>query len=306
MSLPSISIVTPSLNQGRFIRRTITSVLDQGYPNLEYLIMDGESDDDSCAIAAEFVPRVTLVRERDQGQANAINKGFSRTSGEILAWLNSDDYYAPATLAKVAEVFATRPDVHLVYGDVEWVTEEEQPLASVVTVEPFNLDRLLSVGCFVSQPAAFFRRSAFEAVGKLREDLHWCIDYDLWIRLGKRFQALYIPEKLAFYRWYAESKTASGGSPRYAEVEHMIISHGGAGLPAFYRLEAAAQDVKDAFRLAKQRRFGQTCRLAVTALGRVALSPRAIKALASPYTWRVIRTARRRDALTLARGSRAR
>jgi len=296
MNLPTISIVTPSLNQGKFIRTTIRSVIDQGYEKLEYLVMDGGSEDESCAIATEFVPQLTLIREKDEGQSDAINKGFSRVSGEIIGWLNSDDYYAPGALDKIAAVFADRPDVGLVYGNAECVNEAGYPLAPVVSIEPFNLGRLLSVGCFVCQPAAFFRRSAFEAVGRLRRELNWCMDYDLWIRLGKHSKVCYIPETLAFFRWYSENKTASGGRRRHAEIEQMIKSHGGTGLPAFYRLEAAAWDGYDALQFARKLRFQNAGRSAAMALGRVALSPRTISTLMSPHTWRVIRTARRRDA----------
>jgi len=291
---PRISIVTPSLNQGSFIRTAIQSIFDQQYPDLEYLVMDGGSTDESCAIAREFIPRLALVMEKDEGQSDAIDKGFSRVSGEIIGWLNADDYYAPGTLDKIAAVFTAHPDVGLVYGNAEYVNEAGDSLGPAVQVEPFNLDRLLSVCDFIVQPAAFFRRDAFEAVGRIRKELVWTMDYDLWIRLGKQYRVLRIPELLAFVRCHASTKTTTGGRRRLAEVERMIQSHGGRGLPAFFRLEAAASELREAIQFARRLRFLKALGSAGMACGRLA-SPRTMAVLTSPHTWRVIRARHRRD-----------
>lgn len=295
MNLPTISIVTPSMNQGRFIRTAIRSILGQEYAGLEYLVMDGGSKDESCAVASEFIPRLTLVSEKDEGQSDAINKGFSRVSGDIIGWLNADDYYAAGTLNRIAAVFAEQPDVGLVYGNAEYVNVLGHPLGPAMQIEPFRLERLLTVCNFIVQPAAFFRRSAFEAVGGLRKELNWTMDYDLWIRLGKHYRVCRVPETLAFVRCYAGTKTAAGGRRRLAELEQMIKSHGGPGLPAFFRLEAAALEAREAVQLARQLKFHKALGSAGMAFGQVAFSPRTIATLASPHTWRVIRTSRQRD-----------
>jgi len=295
MKLPTISIVTPSLNQGRFIRTAIRSILDQEYAGLEYLVMDGGSKDESCAVASEFIPRLTLVSEKDEGQSDAISKGFSRVSGEIICWLNADDYYAAETLERIAAVFAEQPDVDLVYGNAEFVSEMGRPLGPAMQIESFSVDRLLMDGNFIVQPAAFFRRSAFETVGGLRKDLNWTMDYDLWIRLGKHCQVHRIPETLAYVRCYAGTKTAAGGRRRLTEVEQMIKGHGGPGLPALFRLEAAALAAREAVQFAEQSKICKALRSAIAAFGYLAFSPRTIATLAFPRTWRVIRASRQRD-----------
>ena len=295
MSLPTIALVTPSLNQGRFIRSAIQSVLAQEYSGLEYLVMDGGSIDDSCEVTSEFEPLLTLIREKDEGQSDAINKGFSRVSGEIIGWLNADDYYAPGTLEKIATVFAEHPEVGLVYGHAEYVDEVGQPLGPAAQIEPFDLDRLLTIGNFIVQPSAFFRRSAFEAVGGLRKDLHWSMDYDLWIRLGKRYRVLHIPETLAYVRCYAGTKTALGGRRRFAEVEQVIRSNGGSSLPVYFRMEAAMFGAREAMQFVRMHKFRQALGLVGSAVGEVACSPRTTVALASLRTWRVILAARKRN-----------
>ncbi|NVO00781.1 MAG: glycosyltransferase, partial [Geobacteraceae bacterium] len=126
---PKITIVTPSYNQGRFLEKTILSVLDQGYPNLEYIVIDGGSTDESVEIIKKYADRLTYwVSEPDRGQSHAINKGFERATGEIFGWLNSDDWYHPGALQAVAEAFAANPDVGAVVGAGEMVDEEGKQL----------------------------------------------------------------------------------------------------------------------------------------------------------------------------------
>ena len=165
----SIAVVTPSLNQGRFIERTIRSVLDQGYSPLEYVVCDGGSTDETPDVLARFGDRLTAVIEPDAGQAAAVNKGIRMTSSEVVGWLNSDDVYCPRSLALVAEFFATHPEADVVYGDAHFLDTDDGVLGAYYT-EPWNPLRLTE-RCFVCQPATFFRRRVVERFGFLNERL---------------------------------------------------------------------------------------------------------------------------------------
>jgi len=190
-SLPKITVVTPSFNQGRFIEQTIASVLDQKYPNLEYIVMDGGSTDGTADILRKYERHFHFwTSAPDNGQADAINKGFARAGGEILAWLNSDDVYEPGVLAEAAELFGKWPGVDVVsgrcrlwYGDSRDRLMEPSPLRS--------LDDFLKINAnwrnrrLIVQPEALFRRRAFDKAGPLREDLHYCFDQCLWMDMAK-------------------------------------------------------------------------------------------------------------------------
>lgn len=266
---------------------------------MEYWVIDGGSTDESCSVAAEFELRLTFVSERDEGQSDAINKGFSRVTGDIIGWINADDYYKQSTFKKVSEVFLQNPEIGLVYGNAEFVDVNGTILDISKHVEPFNFHKLITIGNYITQPAAFFRRSAFEAVGALRTDLNWAMDYDLWIRLGKTFGALYINETLACVRCYPGTKTASGGRARHAEIEQMIKGHGGPGLPAYCRLEAAALSAQETFQFADNFEFSKAFAAAIETIEHAFGSRRSITALLSPRTWQIIRTAYKRDSIAL-------
>ena len=159
---PLVSIVTPSFNHGEFIEDTILSVLRQGYPNLEYLVMDGKSTDGTVDILRKYEAQgLKWVSERDAGQSAAINKGFSMCRGEILAWLNSDDTYMPGAVQKAVDAFLQHPEAGVVYGNVNIISRSGDYSGPGTFVEPFNAHRFLDGVNFISQPAAFFRRSAF-------------------------------------------------------------------------------------------------------------------------------------------------
>lgn len=206
-SWPRVSIVTPSYNQAEFIEGTIRSVLLQGYPNLEYIVIDGGSTDGSAEIIQKYEPWLTFwVSERDHGQAHAINKGFQRATGSILAWLNSDDEYLANTLNFVARSFRKQPNIELLCGDCEMI-DSKGHVIDRIKGRPGDLAELLA-GDFIPQPSAFFHRRAWEAVGGLDIDLRFILDYDLWIRMmlhGIRLQ--YIPLSLSRFRWHDLSKT---------------------------------------------------------------------------------------------------
>jgi len=206
-----ISVITPSLNQGAFIERTIQSVLGQvGNFELEYIIMDGGSTDDTLDIVGPYQNRLTFISEKDHGQSDAINRGFAIASGDILAWLNSDDTYVPGALSAVAESYR-KYEFYWCFGNCRNIDANDNEIRRVITrykmfqSRRYSLSRLLSRD-FVSQPAAFFTKRAFQETGTFDLDLEYTMDYDYWLRLGKRCAPLYINRFLANFRWHDQSK----------------------------------------------------------------------------------------------------
>jgi glycosyltransferase involved in cell wall biosynthesis len=201
-----VSIVTPSLNQGRFLRRTIESVLGQSYPHIEYLIMDGGSSDDSVAILQSYGDRLKWISEPDRGQAHAINKGFARAKGDLRAYLNSDDVLAPGAVAKVVAYFLSRPDWDLLYGRARYLDAEGRIIGSYPTA-PYTFRRLLEDNC-LCQPAVFWRARLAERIGPFDERLHYCMDYDYWLRAAQAGMHLeHVEDLLAYSRLHPAAKT---------------------------------------------------------------------------------------------------
>lgn len=215
-NLPLISIITPSLNQGRFIRDTIESVLSQDYPRLEYIVIDGGSTDDTPDILRSYGDRLTWRSAPDAGQADAVNSGFRLANGEILGWLNSDDTYHHGAVKAAAGYLAASTDTAMVYGDARYI-DENNAITGTFPTEDFDMNRL-AAACIICQPAAFFRRAALEAVGMLDPGLRYCMDYDLWIRLGSRFRIDRIGGVLANTRRYPETKSWSHRDQLFEEI----------------------------------------------------------------------------------------
>ena len=206
-NLPRISIVTPSYNQAQFLERTIISVLNQGYPNLEYIIIDGGSTDKSVEIIKKYEKFLTYwVSEPDKGQSDAINKGFMRTTGEILAWLNSDDMYLPSALFKVANVFKKHPDAALIYGDYIQVDANDRCIA-LKRQPSFDYQVCMYAYTIAMQPASFFNRKAFFEVGCIDQNLHYIMDYDLYLRIARHRNVAQVKDYLAAFRIHSASKT---------------------------------------------------------------------------------------------------
>lgn len=227
MGEPLVSIVTPSLNQGEFIRATIESVLAQDYPRIEYIVMDGGSTDATAQIAAEYAGKLRFISEKDTGQSNAINKGFAMARGEIVAWLNSDDLLLPGAVRHAVAGFAGAGGAGAVYGEGYRIDRAGAIKDRFQPTEPFNLWKLVYLSDYVLQQATFFRRAAVEAVGWLDESLHYAMDWDLLIRLGKKFGLHYVPEYLGSLREYDEAKTFSGGARRIEEIRRVLERHTG-------------------------------------------------------------------------------
>jgi len=208
---PRISIVTPSYNQGRFIEETIRSVLLQGYPDLEYIIIDGGSTDASAEIIRKYQPWLTYwVSEPDRGQSHAINRGFRRSTGEIIAWLNSDDTYCPSALASVAERYSKYSGYSFIYGALRIVDPYGRALkilAPEVTLPSLILRN------DIPQPATFMQRSVLDSVGYLNESLHFAMDRDYWCRAVLQHPAdlpfARLETILANQRQHADCKTCS-------------------------------------------------------------------------------------------------
>ena len=212
-----VSIVTPSYDQASYLEQTILSVLEQDYPHLEYLVIDGASTDNSVEIIRKYAtPRESgtllpfnrtidyWLSEKDRGQAEAINKGFKRARGDILAWLNSDDYYLPGTISAVVKCFEEHPDIVMAYGDMLAVDGNGQTI-NILKYKQLSLEDLL---CFqiVGQPSVFFRRSAFQKAGPVEPSFHFMLDHHLWIRLAQQGPILHVPQVWAAARYHPAAK----------------------------------------------------------------------------------------------------
>jgi glycosyltransferase involved in cell wall biosynthesis len=235
-----VSIITPSYNQSHFIEQAIQSVLSQDYPHIEYIVMDGGSTDSTLDILTRYQDRLTWFSEPDRGQADAINKGFSRAQGTILGWLNSDDIYIPGAIRTVVNYLRTNPDSSFVFGNVLTIDEYGKPYGLRTNVRPTTFDSLIHEDDSIVQPGAFWRAEVWQRCGPLNVSLHYTLDYDYWIRVAQRYPLSFIPACLACDRLYANTKTASGGIERLVEVEQVVRQYGGNGLPKKFRAEATA------------------------------------------------------------------
>ncbi|MDR2872193.1 MAG: glycosyltransferase [Xanthomonadaceae bacterium] len=216
-----ISIITPSLNQGRFIERTLESVARQNVKNIEHIVFDGGSNDETLDILRRCSLDVSWKSEPDSGQAHAVNKGILASNGDIIGWLNSDDIYYPYAIDRVLNIFSTRHDIDVIYGMAEHIDTEDTPFEDYPT-EEWNSARLQET-CFICQPALFFRRNIVERFGLLDQSLHYCMDYEYWLRLSKaNVSFFYLKEKLAGSRMYEDNKTLSSVIPVHREINDMF------------------------------------------------------------------------------------
>ena len=231
MRNPLVSIVTPSYNQGRFIRATIESVLGQDYPNLEYIVMDGGSGDETRAVVKDYASRLTFVSEKDCGQSHAINKGFRAARGSILFWLNSDDVILPGAVRSAVDEFARNPAAGAVYGEGYLMDIDGAVTSRFTATEPFNLWKLVYLVDYILQQTLYVRREVLDDIGYLDENLHYTMDWDLLIRIGLRYPVSYIPRSMACLREYPEAKSFSGGRRRIHEMQMMLRRHTGMRIP---------------------------------------------------------------------------
>jgi glycosyltransferase involved in cell wall biosynthesis len=225
MPQPLVSIVTPCLNAAQFLEETIASVLAQDYPNIEYLVMDGGSTDGTLEILKRYEGRLHWRSAPDGGQADAVNRGFAKTSGDIFAFLNADDTYLPGAVARAVEAICYHPNAAVIYGDA-WHVDESGRRLSRYPVEPFDRARLQR-RCFICQPAAFIRRDAFAAASGLDASLRFALDYDLWIRLADSHDFVKIDAELATSRLHADAKTVGQTADALRETIGVLKRHYG-------------------------------------------------------------------------------
>jgi len=243
---PLVSIITPSFNQARYIEATIRSVLSQDYPNIEYIIVDGGSTDETVEIIKKYtldsgssLPNIRQqavglqsraiawwVSEQDKGQTDAINKGFGRATGQILAWLNSDDTYEPGAISAAVKYLQAHPEVGMVYGDCNFINEDGQVIGKFGAAQTDY--RLLRRGyAHIPQQTMFFRADLWKQVGPLDPSFYFAMDYDLWTRLSARAQLKYIPQTWANFRLHTTGKTIAADDRCWPEMIRVHYRDGG-------------------------------------------------------------------------------
>jgi glycosyltransferase involved in cell wall biosynthesis len=222
-----VSIITPSFNQAAYLEQTIQSVLGQDYPHLEYIIVDGGSTDGSVSIIEKYAPQLAWwVSEPDQGQTDAINKGFAHAKGEILAWLNSDDTYLSGAISEAVAFLQQHAEVGMVYGDANLVDEAGNVLGKFPARQT-NYRRLMQGSVHIPQQASFFRGELWRQVGPLDPTFYFAMDYDLWVRLAKLTPLAYYPRLWATFRLHGHSKTLENDSRCFPEMLRVYRREGG-------------------------------------------------------------------------------
>ena len=216
--IPRITISTPSYNQGQFIEETIRSVLLQGYPNLEYIVIDGGSTDDSIDIIQKYADFLTYwVSEPDRGQSDAINKGFTRSTGELMGWLNSDDYLAPGALFKLATHY--KSGLHWWNGNALNLEPDGSLRGYPQLKQQITRNHLLHACTIITQVSTFWTRELWDKVGAVVSDIHLAMDYDLWLRFSQHVPATVLHDTLAIYRTHADAKTGSASGQMFYRLE---------------------------------------------------------------------------------------
>lgn len=236
VDLPKISVITPSYNQARYIEQTIRSVLLQGYPNLEYIIIDGSSSDGSVEIIRNYEPWLAYwVSEPDRGQSHAINKGFERATGDVLCWLNSDDYYLPDALLAVGRMLAEGSGNYALTGHCLKVYQDGRTAEKLVGRYE-NRRRLLQFwkGYQMHQPATFWRREVFEKVGRLNEELNLIMDFDYWARVSRHFDFVNADSAMVCSNYHLEAKTGDDYKRYHADLKRYASRYWGSIFTAEY------------------------------------------------------------------------
>ena len=220
---PRVSIVMPSLNQGRFIAQSIESALAQDFPSVELIVVDGGSSDETLAILKSFGARLKWISEKDDGQSQAVNKGWRMARGEILGWLNADDLLAPDATRRAVDALDSDRALAGVYGDCVYVDEAGAELGKFPS-EDFDYEKLvLRAEDFIPQPGVFLRRAWLERADMLDENLHFVMDYDLWLRLGMFAPLKFLRGETARARLHRSAKTLAS-APRFGDELASIFS----------------------------------------------------------------------------------
>jgi len=226
--LPLVSIITPSFNQARYIEATIQSVLGQDYPRIEYIIVDGGSTDGTIEMIKKYEGKLSFwVSEKDKGQTDAINKGFTRATGDILAWINSDDTYEPGAISAAVKCLQEHPEAGMVYADCNFINEDGRVIGKFGSAQTDY--RLLRQGyVHIPQQTMFFRANLWKQVGPLDPSFYFAMDYDLWTRLAARTELKYLPGQVwANFRLHTSGKTIAADDRCWPEMIRVHYRDGG-------------------------------------------------------------------------------
>ncbi len=222
---PKFGIVTPTYNMGQYLEETIESILSQDYPHLDYIVMDAGSKDSTVEILKKYEGRLRWKSEKDKGQGDAVNKGWHATTGDIFTFLNADDTYLPGSLAAIAKHFRQKPTAGLIYGEAYHVHQDGKVIDRYPT-NPFDLETF-SGQCYICQPAAFMKYEAFGAAGMINTQLHFALDYELWMRIARLYPVHKVDEYLATSRMYMDNKTLANRRRVYQEILSSVKAHYG-------------------------------------------------------------------------------
>jgi glycosyltransferase involved in cell wall biosynthesis len=219
---PKLSVITPSYNQGQFLEETILSVISQGYPNLEFIIIDGGSTDNSIQIIKKYEPWISYwVSESDRGQGHALNKGITKATGEFLFWLNSDDICLPGSIQKTMETFQQSREAKLVIGQAYIINEHNEIIGELRSRYSSWEDLVIDPRNSIRQVSSFFSRSLFSELGMINENLHIAMDTDLLVRFTQFNKPIIIEDYIAAYRTHSEAKTYTQILKGYAETDRV-------------------------------------------------------------------------------------
>jgi len=229
------SIITPSYNQGAYIEETLLSVLNQDCDEIELIVIDGGSTDDTVDILSRYDERITWRSEPDNGQTDAINKGLRLCTGDVIGYLNSDDTYEPGTVRLVADYFAYRPETDMVFGDVNHI-DPESNIIETIKPGPLDLEEYLCANFYLPQPTVFFRRGVFEEIGFFDDTLNLGMDLDYWLKVALKFRIDYIPRVLANARIYPEAKSSA--------MRHLYVEERRKILDKFFSSPDVPEDIR--------------------------------------------------------------
>ena len=234
--MPLVTIVTPSYNQAAYLESTIRSVLSQDYPNIEYIVMDGGSDDGSVEIIQRYADRLAYWESgKDKGQTDAINKGFAKAHGEILAWLNSDDILYPHAVRSAVEYLTAHPECGLVYGNCDFIDAEDEIIGRF-NAKQTDYKRLREGYVHIPQQSSFWRADLWKQVGPLDDSIYFAMDYDLWLRLAKISEVKYLPESDSWgaFRLHADAKTIAEDDRCWPDMIRIHKRNGGSVFSVIY------------------------------------------------------------------------
>ncbi|MFZ3151862.1 MAG: glycosyltransferase family 2 protein [Anaerolineaceae bacterium] len=224
---PMVSIITPSFNQVAFLEETMRSVLEQKYPNIEYIIMDGGSKDGSLEVIQKHAGQLAAWESKpDQGQTDAINQGFAKASGEIFAWLNSDDILLPGAVSAAVKALQANPQAGMVYGNSLLINAEGKKIGDFPAAQT-DLKKLRQGYVHIPQQASFFRADLWKQVGPLDPSFYFAMDYDLWVRLAAKAPLLYVPELWAAFRLHGDAKSIASDDRCWPEMLRVHYRDGG-------------------------------------------------------------------------------